>query len=225
MGEGAHGGVWTFLVSGAAARVSRDGHTVRPATPPASSIPRLDRREHLRAFGGGAAIPGYRSGPSWVDGGVTVAAVTVRTRPWNPSPGRAPPSAAHPLVVDTAIALFLAALSLLANLGAAPYVGPLSGGHPGAPAAGEPAADRPSPVPARGPGRHHGRVDRPARAPPGGPVTHGGPGHPRRGLHRRRARRAPEVAHRHRAAAALLAIGFVGRAGIAAVLCRSSRRS
>ncbi len=35
--------------------------------------------------------------------------------------------AAKPLVVDTAIAVFLAALSLLAYVGAAPYVGPLSG--------------------------------------------------------------------------------------------------
>jgi signal transduction histidine kinase len=34
---------------------------------------------------------------------------------------------ANPIVVDTAIALFLAALSLLAYVGAAPYVGPLSG--------------------------------------------------------------------------------------------------
>ena len=34
---------------------------------------------------------------------------------------------ARPLVVDTAIALFLFALSLLAYVGAAPYVGPLSG--------------------------------------------------------------------------------------------------
>ena len=34
---------------------------------------------------------------------------------------------ANPLVVDTAIALFLFALSLLASAGAAPYIGPLSG--------------------------------------------------------------------------------------------------
>jgi hypothetical protein len=34
---------------------------------------------------------------------------------------------ANPIVLDTAIALFLAALSLIAYVGAAPYTGPLTG--------------------------------------------------------------------------------------------------
>jgi hypothetical protein len=33
---------------------------------------------------------------------------------------------ANPIVIDTAIAVFLAALSLIAYVGAAPYTGPLS---------------------------------------------------------------------------------------------------
>ena len=148
-----------------------------------------------------------------------------------PPGGRARPCAsalaANPLVVDTAIALFLAALSLLAYVGAAPYVGPLSGVTPGAPAPREPAADRPPPVPARGPGRDRGRVDPPPRAPPRGPVTDGrasassSPSTPSASvLDRRTSLTATALT------AALLAVVFVGRAGIAAVArCRSSRPS
>ena len=56
----------------------------------------------------------------------TVGAATVRTTMDTLARTRAALSA-RPLVVDTAIALFLLALSLLAYVGAAPYVGPLSG--------------------------------------------------------------------------------------------------
>ena len=104
---------------------------------------------------------------------------------------------ANPLVVDTAIAVFLAALSLLAYVGAAPYVGPLS-----------PVTlvlllleSLPLIVRRRFPLAvlgviagasivHLGLLT-------GRSVTHGGPGHPRRGLHRRRACRPPDVAHGH----------------------------
>ena len=56
----------------------------------------------------------------------TLWAATVRTTMDTLARARAALSA-RPLVVDTAIALFLLALSLLASVGAAPYVGPLSG--------------------------------------------------------------------------------------------------
>jgi hypothetical protein len=55
-----------------------------------------------------------------------VAAATVRTTMDTLARARAALSA-RPLVVDTAIAVFLAAISLLAYVGAAPYVAPLNG--------------------------------------------------------------------------------------------------
>ena len=139
-------------------------------------------------------------------------------RPWNPSPGRAPPSPPARSSSTRRSPCSWRRSRSWPTWGRAPYVGPAQRGHPGAPAPGEPAADRAPPVPARGPGRHRGRVDRPPRPPPGGSVTDGGPRHPRRGLHRRRASRPPDVAHRRRrSTAALLAVVFVGRAGIAEV--------
>ena len=90
-GEGAHGwglDLWCL----AAARVSRDGHTVRPRPLPS----RPSRVSIVTGFCSARRwhrpIPGYRSGPSLRRMPRTLGAATVRTTMDTPSPGRAPPS-------------------------------------------------------------------------------------------------------------------------------------
>ena len=113
-----------LLMSGCGSGESRWPHCPA-ATPAASSTARLDRAGVRARPGGGRAIPGYRSGPSRDGWRVTVAAATVRHDHGTPSPGRAPPSSANPLVVDTAIAAVPGRALAPRVRGRGPGVGPL----------------------------------------------------------------------------------------------------
>ena len=106
--------------------MSRDGHTVRPG--PLRVVHRGSRSRCATGARSARTRRYLGIGRDHPRGGCGHPARPLPfARPWNPSPGRAPPSSANPIVVDTAIALFLFALSLLAYVGAAPYIGPLSG--------------------------------------------------------------------------------------------------
>ena len=152
----------------------------------------------------------YRSGDHGHEPATDSTAHRRRNRPSRGFARR--PSTATPSS-DTAIAVFLAALSLIAYVGR-PRRRSLVGADVPA-AAREPAADRAPPVPARGPGRLSAAVD-PPRGPPRGPVP-GGPRHPRRGS--TPSASASTAGRRSPTALTARAPGvvFIGRAGLSEV--------